>query len=479
MVILTGVTPTTDSGWQIVLLSRSVAVGSPLVVEANRPLTGLSIQVARAEEHEDIWALSSPLEVDPGQANVARCKAVGDQPPGLYWLTALNSDNTPQMAPMAVQMQPPLLFEVRTESDPPRSLDELEAAYGEILRRRQKRRDAGIGSGQVAALVLVFVKDLLTTTKLNLLTCEVMPLDPVGWTAELQAVDRLLQTRRASPLPWTQEILDQVRRAEPATLIQFPVVRADTLKECGDVAMREASLLVTLLAAHRGSFGDVFCTIIHEPQTGQLMSGLHIPPYRGNLIGGFISGEDPEGLRRDLHAIRDDTTLQLFVLLLGEALRERRSDFQYVRLWSLLETIARSRGCAGRPKRDWIGQIQVGKKGQPLLVQEAAEQVYELLRELLTPRGVIGEQSLAAGLTYGTLQQQIQIWYRRRNCTAHGDPDCVCRDPSKVGTASAKYVNCYRARSDDQHGHDGYLAALQDATKMMVHELLRQRWESP
>jgi hypothetical protein len=239
--------------------------------------------------------------------------------------------------------------------------------------------------------------------------------------------------------------------------------------------MREASLLVMLFAAHRGSFGDVFCTIIHEPQTGRLLSGLHVPPYRGNLIGGFVSGEQPEGLRRDLHAIRGDTTLQLFVLLLGEAIRERRPDFQYVRLWSLLESVARSRGCAGRPKRDWSGQEQVGKKGQPLFVQEAAEQVYELLRELLAPRS-IGEQSFAAGLTYGTLQEQIQIWYRRRNCTAHGDPGCVCRDPSKVGTARAKHVNCYRARSDGQHGHDGYLFTLQEAAKIVVFELLRQRW---
>lgn len=153
--------------------------------------------------------------------------------------------------------------------------------------------------------------------------------------------------------------------------MQFPVVRANTLDECGAVAMREASLLVTLLAAHRGSFGDVFCTIIHEQQTGRLLPGIHIPPYRGNLLGGFISGEEPEGLRRDLYAIQGDSTLQLFALLLGEAIRERRPEFRYVRLWSLLETVAKSRGCAGRPKRDWSGQAQAGKKGQALFVQEA------------------------------------------------------------------------------------------------------------
>jgi hypothetical protein len=474
MLVLVGQVDATDAGWKITLPSRSVGAGSALVIEADRALIGISIQVHRTAEHEDSWALSSALEVDPRQANVGRCPAAGDQPPGLYWLTALDIDNGPQMAKSQVQVQPRLLFEIRAATDAPRSLDQMEAAYDEVVRRRQERRATGIGSGPVVSSVLVFVKDLLTTTTLNLVTCEIIPLEPVGWAAEVQVVDRLLEARGASPLPWTAGLLDQVRRAEPSTLIQFPVVRANTLEECANVAVREASLLVTLLAAHRGSFGDVFCTLVLEPQTSRIMSALHIPSYRGNLLGGFISGEEPEGLRRDLHAIQGDSTLQLFVLLLGEAIRERRSDFQYVRLWSLLETVAKSRGCAGRPKRDWNGQIQVGKKGQ-LLVQGAAEQVYELLREVLAPRR-IGEQSFASRLTYVPLQEQIPIWYQRRNCTAHGDQDCVCRDPSKAGAADVRHANCYRARSDDQSGHDGYMFALREVAKIVIFTLLQEHW---
>lgn len=464
-----------DGGWQINLSSRSVARGLPLVVEANRSLAGVSIQVARVVEHEDMWALSSGLTMDPEQLMIGRCQSVGDQSPGLYFLTALDINEGSQTIRARIPVQPRLLFEVRAPSDPARSLDQLENAYGEVVRRRQERRESGIGSGPVVASVLVFVKDLLTTTSLNLVACEVIPLEPVGWTAEVQAVERLLASRGVTSLNWTEQALDQVRRAEPATLIQFPVIRANSLEECRNLAMRQAHLLVMLLAAHRGSFGEVFCTIIHEPQTGVLLSALHITPYLGNLSGGFISGEEPEGLRRDLHAIQGDTTLELFVLLLGEAIRERRPEFRYVRLWSLLETIARGRGCVGRPKRDWSGEVQVGKKGQTLFVKDAAEQVYELLRELLMPRKIT-EQSFATGLTCGALQQQIEIWYRRRNCTAHGDPDCVCRDPSKSGAASAKYVDCYNTRSDDQNGRDGYLSTLRETAKMVVFALLQERW---
>ena len=462
-------------GWHVSLPSRSIAAGSPLVVEADRTLTDVSIQAARVEEHEDSWTLSALLEVDPARANVGRCSAVGDQPPGLYWLTALDVISGPQANPTRVLLKPPLLFEVRPGSKPSRSLDQLEAAYRDVVRVRHEQREAGIGTGPAAATVLVFVKDLLTTTRLNLLTCDVVPIDPVSWTAELRSVDQYLEARGAPPIQWTAQVLETVRRAEPATLIQFPVVRGNTRDECAAAAVREASLLVTLFAAHRGSFGDVFCTIIQDHQTGQLLSALHIPPYRGNLIGGFTSGEDPEGLRRDLHAIRADETLQLFVLLLGEAIRERRPDFQYVRFWSLLETVAKARGCAGRPKRDWDGLVQLTKKGQPHFVQDGADQVYELLREVLAPRD-IGEQSFARDLTSGKLSDQIPIWYRRRNCAAHGDPGCVCRDPSKLGGASAKYANCHQARGDDQLGQDGYLMTLREVAKSAVFALLRERW---
>jgi hypothetical protein len=462
--------------WHVSLLSRSIAAGSPLVVEADRTLTGASIRVARVEEHEDSFVLAAPLEVDPVRAEVGRCPAAGDQPPGLYWLAALDVISGPQTESVRVLVKPPLLFEVHPGSEPPRSLDQLEAAYTEVVRTRQEQREVGTGSGPVTTTVLVFVKDLLTTTRLNLVTCDVVPLDPVGWTAELEAVDRFLAARGTPRLrPWSAQALDRVGRAEPATLIQFPVVRGNTLDECAAAAVREASLLVTLLAAHRGSLGDVFCTIALDQQSSQMVSALHIPLYRGNLIGGFVSGEDAEHLRRDLHAIRADETLQLFALLLGEAIRERRPEFQYVRFWSLLETVAKARGCEGRPKRDWNGQVQLTKKGQQHRVQDAAEQVYELLRELLAPRG-IGEQTFASGLTFGALSDQIPVWYRRRNCTAHGDPGCVCRDPSKHGGAAAKYANCHQARSDDQQGHDGYLMTLRQVAESVVFALLRERW---
>lgn len=107
------------------------------------------------------------LRLIQNKGNLRFCQAVGDQPTGVYWLTALDISSVPATAMTRYVVQPPLLFEVRAASDPARSLEQLEAANSEIVRLRQERRDAAIGSGQVAATVLVFVKDLLTTTTLT------------------------------------------------------------------------------------------------------------------------------------------------------------------------------------------------------------------------------------------------------------------------------------------------------------------------
>jgi len=91
----------------------------------------------------------------------------------------------------------------------------------------------------------------------------------------------------------------------------------------------------------------------------------------------------------------------LYATLLGEALREARADFMYVRLWSLLETIARSRNYIGQPLVDWSGVQQVSNAGTAMTIQHAREQVFELLRDLLVPMG-FSDGSFAGNSAFGS-----------------------------------------------------------------------------
>lgn len=187
------------------------------------------------------------------------------------------------------------------------------------------------------------------------------------------------------------------------------------------------------------------------------------------MLGGYISGENHEANRRRLEVLDRDPTAFLYATLLGEALRETRPDFMYVRLWSLLEMIARSRNCAGRPLVDWSGVQQVSNAGRPIVIQHAREQVFELLRDLLAPAD-FSDASFAADRSFGTLSEQTVIWYRRRNCTTHGG-DCECKVPG-AGSGQAMQ-NCAAARADQSGPYnDPYLVSLRECTTLVVRALL-------
>lgn len=464
---------------QVVPHRRSIIVGSPLYLEADRPLDNVGIQIAAVREHEDTWVLSSPLEADPWHGTQGVCEAIADQPPGLYLLTALqvgtHAPEVGQHAPTIHRFPKPEIFEIRASCQVrPRSLSALEAAYNEAIRRRQASAENGIGSGPVTATVFMFIKDLLMTTALNMVTCQLVPLDAVTWKAEAAHVDRFFDAQGLPRINWSEETLRRIQLAEPATLIYFPAVRGKSPEECGDTAMREAMLLNILLAAHRGSLGEIYCVIIQQikSEDGVTLYALHVPPYRGNLAGGFISGEEPESIRKNISALKASTTLQLYLTLYGEATRERRPEFMYVRLWSLLETIAKSQHISGQPVLTWDGQPVLDDNGQVRRIESARQLIYELLRRNLAPG--IGERTFASGLSFGSLNEQIGIWYRRRNCTAHGDPRCVCRDGTSA--AGGTYVQCHRARADDQAGFDRYLGNLREMARVVVFKLLMSNW---
>ena len=465
--------------WYVALCQRSLIAGSSLYLEADRSLNDAVIQIAAVREYENAWVLSSPLEADDTwRGTQGVCDAVADLPKGLYVLTALQigtgAPEIGQPAPSLHRLPVPELFEIRANCQvTPRSSADLEAAYRDEIRRRQDRAEQGIGSGAVVATVLVFIKDLLMTTRLNLGYCQVVPLDPVTWRAETAHIDRF-DAQGWDRISWSDEIQRVVQLAEPATLAHFQVVHGNSLEECSDMAIRETLLLNTLLAAHRGSLGEIYCHVVLQiaPQVGTMGYALHIPPHRGSLIGGFISGEEPESIRNSISALKASTTIQLYLTLFGEAIRERRPEFMYVRLWSLLETIAKGQRIAGQAALTWAGQSIREANGQPRSIQTARELVYELLRRNLGHDH--SENSFAAALSYGGLNEQIEIWYRRRNCTAHGDPRCVCRDTSSM--AGGSFATCHRARADDQSGVDHYLRNLQEVARIVMLRMLRDIW---
>jgi hypothetical protein len=359
-----------------------------------------------------------------------------------------------------------LLFEVREPSAPQRTAEELRLAVDAILTRRKTEFLAGLGQGSRRYRVFVFFKDCLITTRMRLWRYDLIPLRGLSCLDELEVVQGFLQEIGQPPLEGTERLVEQARPGHPTAAVYFPHIRADSAAGARIVAEQETELLVALLSLQRGGAGSVMSSLVRDIDGGQLQYQHRVPVYRGNIIGGWLSGEMPRTIVARMDVLRRSPMGALYIRLYREAVREPYAEFQYFRLWSLLEMIARHKGFIGRPLRAWTGATVTNARGHNRTIQgEAEELVFELLRESMA--GAFGDASLAKGLQQGLLSQQVPIWYRRRNCIVHGG-ECYCQDPSLPLAGKVKYANCRAARIETAGNADGYLSALREVAEIVL-----------
>jgi hypothetical protein len=362
---------------------------------------------------------------------------------------------------------PKALFELRDSGSEPSTASELLDRYRKLGQERDRQLNEGLGEGPEVYQALVFVRDCLITRRMFLGPYEILPLRGLGIGDEVESVESFLASEGLPPLPDLSSGLQQARLGQPVFVLHCRAARGTDVEGVGEGIEAEADLLASLLSVHRSGYGSVFASFLIHRATGQTYFRFASPSYRGNLLGGPISGEHPPTIRWHLNRLRDSDTLQLYVGLYREALREANEELQYFRYWSLLETVARGKGYVGHPKRDWSGNIVLNRKGKPMLIKEAEDLVVELLKD----QAQLADNSLAQGLAQGLLSQQVPIWYRRRNCIVHGG-ECLCRDPTVPIAADSKYANCWAARREVASGStppvDGYLNSLREVASLTL-----------
>jgi hypothetical protein len=364
------------------------------------------------------------------------------------------------------------LFEIRHPKEAERTAEELRLEQERIIQDRQRELHAGIGDGPRQFTVVVFAKNCLVTMRMQLGPYQIEPRPGLSSEDELQAVRGFLNERGVQDFNPGPEWERVARIGEPCTVLTFPVVRGDSPESAFSAAIREADLLLALLSLHRGGYGSIFSSLLQEKGSGQIAFWFSHEPYTGNYLGGFTSGEEPDVIVQHMNTLRSSPPAQLYVALLREAMREKDSEFKCFRLWSVLEAIARSKGYAREPKREWNGSVVLNRRGAQRRIQDTAEElVFELLRRTLPNRG-LDESSYARTVQQGKIGEQIPLWYRRRNCVAHGGP-CLCRN-SHASLTEAKFQNCKRARDEMRTiGDDIYLRTLQQVVEVVVEEELR------
>jgi hypothetical protein len=454
------------------ILTPSAEPGGLVKIGLSSPIGGdeqIRITGERIGRLQTSWAFSTEGQRGSDDDEASVNLVVPDMEPGLYRVATVIVGSSIEVA---TRPGASLLFEVQSAEGRSRTASELIAERDRILKERASCLETGIGDGAQDFAIVVFSKECMITTPLNLGPYLAIPREGLGSEDELTAVKSYLAEHGVSNFDPGDTWRQVSQAGEPCTVVAFETVKADGQDEAVSQGLREADLLLALLSLHRGGYGSIFAAVIVEKASGRMGLWQNRPIYTGNLLGGFTSGEDSEVLAQQMGRLRASQPAQLYMALLREAMREKDSEFKCFRFWNVLETAARSYNYPGQPMHDWHGNTVPNRRSQARLVQDKAEDiVLEHLRRVLTSRGHNNE-SFATNLQQGKIDEQILIWYRRRNCVAHGG-ECLCRNPN-LQLSKPKFTNCKNARDEVVAiGDDLYLRTLQAVAVMVVMAELR------
>ncbi|MER6976244.1 hypothetical protein [Streptomyces carpinensis] len=345
----------------------------------------------------------------------------------LIRLTALTNGSG---SPIEVR-QPQLFLEPATpgaweqgdtaESELARIESEREARYQLTL----KADDVTTGDPVFSSVTLV--DGILLTANLrvpgiNALRLEESSLGSDGVEVLNSVLPQLGFTSAIAPQAW----MSDMRRRRPAIVLHMPSVQATDVQSASDVTRKAAHQLLDLLALKRGSRGRIVggALGLPDPSTGKIaFSGSWIEGggYEGNLMGGFVSGEDPAGLFSDWQHMATDPRIQLWLSLYADALSENRWDYRLFRCFNLIEGIAKEVLPRNLRVVDSGGNPILKGDGKPYTVGQAQGAAYELIKKIAhsTNQNLSNFVSHVPTGPASNLWDEVGIWTSVRNSVAH------------------------------------------------------------
>jgi hypothetical protein len=312
-------------------------------------------------------------------------------------------------------------FAIREAEEPQPTDAQLRERANELRQLQRERYDSPLGNpgepGVIEYRALAIVERLLLTSPLRLPGVQVLP-SGLGNAAsgEAELVSALLSRVGFGSFvqaEWWAKVNSAQR---PIALLLFSRVYAGEPASAVELVWRRRDEILDLLALSRGAGGRPLATVLEAPKTGQFRVYAEVDAYRGNLAGGFISGEDQTTLVLWDEAARTDPFLAVALSLLRDAQAESNPDAAYFRFWSLLEVIAGNRIQAKQPVTLLSGSPWIGRDRRLRTTSVAAPRVYELIKRHLVSRQVDEASSVAPA---SDLREAVTVWYARRNATAH------------------------------------------------------------
>ncbi|HVE46759.1 MAG TPA: hypothetical protein VNA57_08445 [Acidimicrobiales bacterium] len=240
---------------------------------------------------------------------------------------------------------------------------------------------------------------------------------------------------------------DTTRPVVVVVLHEFP---APTAAEAAIGARRCIGMIADILALHRGAAARLIATaVVRVDESEQPALFNESPRYRGNLLGGAISGEDAAGLNKDLLAATRDRVLQLWLGMAKEATKESDPEFAVARWWNLLEAMATARQARGVDVFDFAGQRLRNRKGNLLSTNNTQARVHEHIRGHFDRRSIAEQSAIVSDTNRqgtGSLWKTLGGWLGLRNAVLHYGRF----DPASVEQAKQQwYADAVEARNID------------------------------
>lgn len=337
---------------------------------------------------------------------------------------------------------PRVFFRVKETPDEPLLTSE-QATQGalEVERAREEMYAKPLGDPQIPGSeefrIVMFIERLLLTHPLRVpgiqMTLLIESWQPVqksfgfGASDELEVINKVLRDwhwtspqQTVDPYSWRESNSSN----RPVVLMHVPRIFATSTSRALWLAHNRRDRLLELLAFRRNALGVPFATVIQQLDrtTGQY-TDLRVYPeveqYKGNLMGGFLAGEDQSVLMADYKAMRSEPFLSFVLYLHAEAQAEKDLDFAYFRYWNLLETIASERVEPGTPVTDFNAKQVLKGDGKAFDTGGARGRVYELVKRGMQEHGQSEETHQEARDLSLSLWGAVHVWYAFRNATAH------------------------------------------------------------
>ena len=249
------------------------------------------------------------------------------------------------------------------------------------------------------------------------------------------------------------------RQGNPVAVIHFPSLVAVDAEEALNYAVEEANILLLALSLSRDAGGIIFDTVVLYKKTGQAVK-FNVPsPYVGNLLTGGLAGENFESVRHYVKGISRAEMNRFLVGLYRDARRERTRDFQYVRYWQLLETMAEAQNYdPDDVLRDFEGTpIDIGSG--PRRLSGSVAIVFNLLRE-----NRLGDTTAT--------WKDVNVWFAFRNSVAHHG--AITRYVELSRESVREWARIGLEELQATLGHDHFLWSLKEDVKLLLMRRLVQ-----